>query len=102
MSRRYSEPVRVVAAVSPDPAEAQSPQSFVWRRRSYRVVAVLARWIEAEQWWRLAGFGADGGVGDSVVWRVEASSRGNPAGVFDLRNRTGAERSDWFLIREFD
>lgn len=105
MSRRYSDRIRVVLQPGTDPdsdpVEPQPPRSFAWRGRSYRVVAVLARWVEAEQWWRTAGFG--GGVAaDSTVWRVEAVSGSAVAGVFDLRHRTGAERSDWFLVRAFD
>ncbi len=102
MSRRYSDPIQVTAADPGDPAEPPAPQSFIWRRRRYRVSTVLARWIEADQWWRLAGFGSGAGGAESVVWRVEATGRASPTGVYDLRCRTASGRIDWSLIRAHD
>lgn len=102
MSRRYHDPVEVVAADPADPADPPCPRAFRWRRRNYRVSAVLARWIEAEQWWRLAGFGPADCSTDAVVWRVEASSRSGPPGVFELLCRTDIGRTAWFLVRTHD
>lgn len=99
MSRRYSDPIRVMVSPPADPVEPEPPQSFHWRGRRYRVTEVLARWTEAEQWWRWAEHGSDRFPADAMVWRVAASSRGTATGVFELRHRPG---SAWFLIRAFD
>ena len=102
MSRRYSDRIRVRSFHQEGDEEPDSPQDFVWRGRPYRVLVILARWLEAEQWWRLAGLGSSAAVAESVVWRVEAACRQRSPGVFDLRHRVGEHRSEWFLIRAFD
>lgn len=128
MSRRYFDRVRV-AVEAADEADPPLPTSFVWRRRRFRVNAILARWIEAEEWWKSAapvsaGFpndptgSVDGAMGgpeqtplDRVVWRLEASV-GPSVGVFDLCQTSGASvpigpvgteaEGNWFLMRSFD
>ena len=98
MSRRYFDRIRVV--VGPADADPPMPTAFMWRRRRFRVTAVLARWIEAEQWWK-APPGADGDrAGDRIVWRLEASA-GPSTGVYDLCQHTRPS-GGWFLVRSFD
>lgn len=36
------------------PVGVGEPEGFVWRGRSYRVEAVLDRWVRRRPWWRLA------------------------------------------------
>lgn len=36
------------------PIGVGEPEGFVWRGRSYRVEAVLDRWVRRRPWWRLA------------------------------------------------
>lgn len=132
MSRRYAAPIRVELA----PAEGlapheRPPQAFVVRcprYRRYRVVAVLARWVEAGAWWRGAvpvtgtvpagavqGGATPGGSEsfDRVVWRVEARSLTGSGGVYDLSHdvghdqplsarEPGAAPDRWFLVRAMD
>lgn len=75
------------------------PQAFVWRRRRYRVRAVLQRWIEVGAWWRTS----DAVDQEYQLWRVEAGAQyppGSPAGHFDLCRHQGT--GHWFLLRTFD
>jgi hypothetical protein len=57
-------------------AEPPPPHTFRWRGRLFRVQEVLARWAEAETWWREPGAAGDGPTvlprADRWVWRVEA------------------------------
>ena len=99
MSRRYSDQIRVMVSPQAEIVEPEPPQSFRWRGRYYRVTEVLARWTEAEQWWRWGESDSTKFPADATVWRVAASSRGSTSGVFELRHRPG---SAWFLIRAFD
>ena len=101
MSRQYADHITVrcssgTSSGTPDPA----PDRFLWRRRWYRVRAVLQRWIEAGAWWR----GGDA-VDEYQFWRVEAEPErrwgaGGAAGHYDLCRHLAS--SDWFLVRTFD
>lgn len=97
MSRRYADPIQV------SPAGAAAPGGFRWRRRSYRVTAVLARWIEARPWWHDALPGERNGAagGDRVLWRVEARA-GAVIGVYDLCHLRDAHQQRWLLVRALD
>jgi len=91
LARRYAEPADVRR-------RDDAPIEFVWRGRLYRVRAVLATWLEAGGWWRLAdpgggsgeGVGTDGGPiliddGEREVWRVEAAAgRSAATGIYDV------------------
>ena len=119
MSRRYCDQVSVRVAgvpvglagecVAPD-EEPPAPKAFRWRW--YDVIAVVARWVEADQWWTASLTASSGrrGLLDRVVWRVEAQPRhGVGPGVYDLchirdpdqpkQERTGGQ---WLLVRSFD
>lgn len=121
MSRRYADRIRVTAAVEPAGGSEPSdrvPQSFRWRRERYQVVAVLARWVEANAWWRTAVPGGRrttpvlGGSFERVVWRVEARTRTGAGGVYDLGHdlplAPDSQPPDdqppdrWFLVRALD
>jgi len=107
MSRQYFDRVEVIAQRSQD-VEIPMPETFLWRQRRYRVTAILARWIEAEAWWKGAMERTDRQQSalDKVVWRVEAKTRSN-VGVFDLCQQVGKQQGndqlcEWFLVRTFD
>jgi Family of unknown function (DUF6504) len=115
MSRRYCDVIRVTTqrvGVAGDP-EPAVPRAFRWRRRWYLVTAVLARWIEADQWWQSSATDRSGqdvaGRLDRLVWRVEARPRhGSALGVFDLQQLVVDELpgpsppAQWTLVRAFD
>ena len=81
MTRRLWRPVIVQVAGDSCAGEIGDagpppPHTFRWRGRLYRVQEVLARWAEAEAWWRDAGAAAAVPTvlpgADRWVWRVEA------------------------------
>ena len=74
-----------------------APQSFRWRRRRYRVRAVLAHWVEARTWWGEA----TGSSGQRQCWRVEAASLAGEVGVYDLVAVVVAE-TRWRIDRVLD
>ena len=93
MTRRYPyEPV----AVALD--EAGAPKDFRWRRRRYRVRAVLAHWVEACPWWVEIAKES----GQRHCWRVEATSPGGEVGVYDLVVSGGAALRHWHVGRVLD
>ncbi len=100
MSRQYSDQITVrCAAAAPMDPDGQPPEQFVWRRRRYRVVSILQRWVEVGSWWRAAGSAADE---EYELWRVEAAAerRQHQAGQYDLCRHRGT--GHWFLVRAFD
>lgn len=109
MSRQYADRIAVSCRASdllPGAADSASavpdgaaPCRFTWRRRRYRVVAVLQRWVEVGAWWS-GGRAVDE---EFEMWRVEAATEASTKGAvghFDLRqHRTSGS---WFLVRAFD
>lgn len=92
-----------------------SPVRFRWRARWYRVVEVLATWVEATPWWRQftrrdSADPAAAGVRpiEQEVWRVAAVAGHqryrSPAsvvpGVYDLVHESDSQQ--WWLVRVWD
>ena len=75
-----------------------APQGFRWRRRRYRVRAVLAHWVEARIWWGEA----TGSSGQQQCWRVEATSPAGEVGVYDLVAVVVADTWRWRIDRVLD
>jgi len=98
MSRRYAHQITVQCSSPSIADEAPTPQRFVWRRRRYRIRAVVQHWVEVGSWWRSAS-AADV---EYEVWRVEAATerRLAPVGQYDLCQHQGS--GHWFLVRAFD
>lgn len=106
MSRQYADRIAVQCRASEllplatDGApDAAVPSRFTWRRRRYRVLAVLQHWIEVGAWWR----GASAVDEEYEMWRVEAAAERSVRGVaghFDLRRHRSSD--SWFLVRAFD
>lgn len=108
MSRRYADRVTVRLAPTGCPDDAVRPARFRWRGHWYPVVAVLARWVEADAWWRSAVPAGPGAVRqeaerpDRMLWRVEAGS-GVRSGIYDLcALPSSGGGSRWFLVRALD
>jgi hypothetical protein len=90
MTKRYREPVEVVAAAPAAGEPAAPPQRFSWRGSVYTVVSVLGHWREDAAYW--AGGAVE--VPQRDLWRVEARN-GSPArGVYELVSEAGAWRLD--------
>ena len=103
--RQYDDPVEVrkglVAGAS---GLVEAPEQFLWRGVLWKVVDVVAHWIETGPWWQSSGvaalLGDDSGTTPDAttsdllvereVWRVEAGrgavphGTGERGGVFDL------------------
>ena len=104
--RKYDDPVEVrkgLVAGTTGPVEA--PEQFLWRGGLWKVVEVVAHWVETGPWWQSSGVAALLGddpdqvpdaattsdlLAEREVWRVEAG-RGSAScagaerrGVFDL------------------
>lgn len=110
MSRKHMQQCRVeVGTATP------SPVRFRWGVRWYRVVDVLATWVEAAPWWRQltrrnSAEAPPAGVRpiEQEVWRVAAvtgrqhyrSSVVVVPGVYDLIHEPGSQR--WWLARVWD
>lgn len=100
----------------------EAPEQFLWRGGLWKVVDVLAHWVETGPWWHLSGVAALLGNGPAVatdsaatsdllaereVWRVEAgrgavrlvghAGSDDRRGVFDLAF-DGAQ-GGWLLTR---
>lgn len=98
--RIYDDPIEVRRGQVEDPAgdrgdvttmeRVEGPEQFLWRGRLWKVRAVLARWVETGEWWRLATDGEAGSVDllrEREWWRVEAGKGGSDPrdlGVFEL------------------
>lgn len=105
--RRYDDPVEVRRGmVAGGDGWVEAPEQFLWHGRLWKVVAVVAHWVETGPWWHSSGAAAvlggepagpaarhveaDQGVASTShdlltereVWRVEAGGAGR--GVFDL------------------
>jgi hypothetical protein len=91
MTKRYREPVRIVAG-STD--AGCPPVAFTWRGSTYRVVTVLGHWREDGGYW------AGGGVRipQRDLWRVEARNGTPVPGVYELV----CEQDVWRLDRIWD
>ena len=100
MSRQYADHITVRCAAPTGGAEqdAPPPEQFVWRRRRYRVLEVVQRWVEVGFWWRAARAADE----EYDMWRVEAAAerRRGHVGQYDLCRHRGTDR--WFLVRAFD
>jgi len=81
---------------------AGAPVRFQWRGCGYRVVDILASWVEATPWWHDTGRGAPLQSGQRRVWQVEAvrHPRGAHVGVYELAQETQTGR--WWLTRVWD
>ncbi len=121
--RRYDDPVEVrkgLVAGSNGPVEA--PELFLWRGGLWKVVDVVAHWVETGPWWQSSGvaalLGDDPGtapdgpatsdlLAEREVWRVEAGRGAVPQagsgpgsdrrGVFDLAFDWA--QGSWLLTR---
>ena len=104
--RRYDDPVEVrkgLVAGGAGPVEA--PEQFLWRGGLWKVLDVVAHWVETGPWWHSPGvaalLGDDGDTASDAtltsdllaereVWRVRAgrgavpSGSGDGGGVFEL------------------
>jgi hypothetical protein len=98
MSRQYAHHITVQCQGSDSAEGGPSPQRFVWRRRRYRVLAVVQRWVEVGSWWR----GASAIDEEYDLWRVEAAAerQQGDTGQYDLCQHRGS--GHWFLVRAFD
>ncbi len=117
--RRYDDPVEVrKGVVAGATGLVEAPEQFLWRGGLWKVVDVVAHWVETGAWWQSPGVAALLGddpaegqgsagtadlLGEREVWRVEAgrgavlSGDGARRGVFDLEF-DGAE-GGWLLTR---
>ncbi len=103
--RRYDDPVEVrKGLVAGAGGLVEAPEQFLWRGGLWKVVDVVAHWVETGPWWQSAGVAAllgdeSGTTPDAAstsdllaereVWRVEAGRGAVPqgaerCGVFDL------------------
>ena len=62
--------------------------AFIWRRRLYRVVAVLSRWREPSEWWN----------GKAMRLFVRVDARNSSVGTYELYQLG----ESWFLHRVLD
>lgn len=83
MSKRYREPVTVVAS-------EEGPVRFAWRGSTYRVLSVLGHWREDAAYW--AGGGME--VPQRDLWRVEARNGSPQRGIYELVSEGGTWRLD--------
>lgn len=82
MAKLIGEPVRV--HVSKD----SMLSDFIWRKRLYKVVAVLSWWREPAEWWN----------GKAMRFFVRVNAKNSSVGTYELY-RLGKE---WFLSRVLD
>ena len=104
--RRYDDPVEVrKGLVAGAGGLVEAPEQFLWRGGLWKVVDVVAHWVETGPWWQSSGvaalLGDDLGtapdaastsdlLAEREVWRVEAGrgpvphGSGERRGVFDL------------------
>lgn len=82
MSRLVDRPVHVRVGRQGDPL------AFTYRRRTYRVTAVLDRWEEVGEWWEAPV--------ERTVYRVLADG----GGIFELERRRPEGR--WYLYKAYD
>ncbi len=95
MTKRYREPVEVVATPVAAPGATSGdveavPVRFAWRGSTYRVLTVLGHWRED------AGYWSGGGVAvpQRDLWRVEARNGSPERGVYELVREGDAWRLD--------
>jgi hypothetical protein len=104
--RRYDDPVEVrKGLVAGTTGVVEAPEQFLWRGGLWKVVDVVAHWVETGPWWQSPGVAALLGddpekvpdttttsdlLAEREVWRVEAGRGPVPRGgaerrgVFDL------------------
>ena len=104
--RLYDDPVEVrKELVAGSTGLVEAPEQFLWRGALWKVVDVVAHWVETGPWWQSAGVAALLGddteavlgaaatsdlLAEREVWRVEAGRGAVPhgvgerGGVFDL------------------
>jgi hypothetical protein len=90
MTKRYREPVEVVAVDVDAATSAVRPAAFRWRGGTYRVLSVLGHWREDAAYW--TGGGVE--VPQRDLWRVEARNGTPTRGVYELVCEQGAWRLD--------
>ncbi|MDQ1250929.1 MAG: hypothetical protein QG597_5309 [Actinomycetota bacterium] len=107
MAKIHRDVCRVEVAGAEVPADGDgAPVRFRWAGRSYRVVEVLASWVEAGPWWgaRVSAAGVPQGARpiERQVWRVVAGScfQSEVTGIYDLVHESGSGR--WWLTRVWD
>jgi hypothetical protein len=99
--RRYDDAVEVrKGLVSGSTGVVEAPEQFLWRGGLWKVVDVVAHWVETGPWWQSPGVAALlGDDPDTVpdapttsdllakreVWRVEAGRGAVPHGVGERR-----------------
>ncbi len=59
------------------------PAAFIWRRRLYRVTAVLKWWRVSGEWWK----------GEDIRLFIRVTAVHKTAGNYELRSNDGA----WYL-----
>src|SRR3712207_7103828 len=95
--RRYDDPVEVrKGLVTGSTGVVEAPEQFLWRGGLWKVVEVVAHWVETGPWWPSSGVAALLGgdtptVPDAAttsallaareVWRGEAARGSGPQGV---------------------
>ena len=117
--RRYDDPVEVRRGLVAGPTgAAEGPEQFLWRGGLWKVLDVLAHWVETGPWWQSSGCAALLGedpdtaaeaaaasdlLAEREVWRVEAGRGGvrhgaeERRGVFDLA--FDWSEGSWLLTR---
>lgn len=120
--RRYDDPVEVrKGLVRGTTGVVEAPEQFLWRGGLWKVVEVMAHWVETGPWWQSSGVAALLGddratapdtsttsdlLGEREVWRVEAGrgavpdGTGDRLGVFDLAFDWA--QGGWLLTRCVD
>jgi hypothetical protein len=117
--RRYDDPVEVrKGVVAGASGLVEAPEQFLWRGGLWKVVDVLAHWVETGPWWQSSGAAALLGddtttapdptatsdlLAEREVWRVEAGRGAVPhggderRGVFELAFDWA--QGSWLLTR---
>ncbi|HHW10597.1 MAG TPA: hypothetical protein GXX29_11550 [Firmicutes bacterium] len=81
MSKIIRQPITVM------PDGAGRPQCFTWRRRQYKVEALVEDWLEAGSWWD--------GEGEKAFYRLQCGE-----GLYEIYHDL-AEKA-WYLYRVLD
>jgi hypothetical protein len=106
MAKLHRDVCRVEVAGPGTAPDDGVPVRFQWAGRSYRVVEVLANWMEAGSWWgartNVSGTLRGARPVERRVWRVVAGSRfeSEATGIYDLVHESGSGR--WWLTRVWD
>ena len=82
MSKTFNEPIRVYMDKN------SKLTAFIWRKRLYHVLEIIASWWEVADWWD--------GKPECLMLRVFAEK--DSAGTYELCNNG----TQWFLYRLID